>query len=169
MPETGYLEFEVKGLSELKENLKRLPQRLQEKALASAVLAGAGVIRDEARRLCPKKTGRLAKSIVAKKVRDKNRMGVTYQVGPKLFYGHMVEFGTSPHEIKAKKLGKVLKLSRWRNVYARVIEHPGAPAKPFLRPAFDNKFKEATEKLRQALARSIERGEVIYWKQVKGW
>ena len=162
------LEFEVTGLKELEQNLKRLPLRLQEKALVSAVRSSAGVIRDEARRMCPKKTGALAKSIVAKRKRTAGGT-VVYQVGPRKFYGHMVEFGTGPHEIKMQKLGKVLKLGRWRNVYALEVKHPGASAKPFLRPAFDAKYKEAIEKMRQALARSIERGEVVYWKQAKGW
>lgn len=168
MADPGFLEFEVKGLKELMDSMRRLPQSLQDKALPRAVLAGAGVIRDEARRLCPKKSGRLARSIVAKKVR-KATGGVIYQVGPKLFYGQMVEFGTGPHTIKAKKLGKVLKLGRWRNIYARSIEHPGASAKPFLRPAFDSKYQAAIDKLRESLARSIERGEVVYWKQKLGW
>lgn len=162
------MEFEVTGLKELEQNLKRLPLRLQEKALVSAVRSSAGVIRDEARRLCPKGTGRLAKSIVVKRVR-KAGTSVNYQIGSKLFTGLFVEFGTAPHVIKGKKLGKVLRLGRWRNVYALEVKHPGASAKPFLRPAFDTKNKEAIEKTRQSLARSIERGEVIDWKQRKGW
>jgi HK97 gp10 family phage protein len=41
-------------------------------------------------------------------------------VGPttRAFYGHMVEFGTAPHRLKGG-------------------QHPGAPAQPFARPAFD--------------------------------
>lgn len=162
------IEFEVKGLRELDEALKRLPLEIQRKVLARAVLAGAGVIRDEARRLCPKNTGALAKSIVAKRKRQAGA-SVVYQVGPRKFYGHMVEFGTAPHEIKMQKLGKMLKLGRWRNIYAASVEHPGTAPRPFLRPAFDTSIDKATERFRMVLARAIERGEVVYWKRTKGW
>lgn len=180
MPNQGWVEFKVEGLAELERDLKRIPQAVADKALPRAVLAGAGVIRDEARRLVPKRSGQLAKSIVARKQRRPKGTGVIYAVGAnsKGFYAHMVEFGTAPHWIKAKTGEKVLKIgtdkrgrvySRRVNVYSKMVKHPGAAPRPFLRPALDTKHREAVEKMKASLARSIERGEVVYWKNLKGW
>ena len=100
----GWVDVQVTGLKELEENLKRLPDDMARLALAQAALAGAVVVREEARRLCPRKTGKLAKSIRARKKRNPGGSATAvYQVGPTLFYGHMVEFGTTPHIVKAVK------------------------------------------------------------------
>jgi HK97 gp10 family phage protein len=64
--------------------------------------------------------------------------GTTIRVGPDVPYATYVEFGTRPHEIKPKKPGGVLAFKvNGQQVYARVVNHPGTPAQPFVRPAFD--------------------------------
>jgi HK97 gp10 family phage protein len=174
----GWVDVQVTGLKELEETLKRLPDDLAVKALAQAVFAGAVVVRDEARRLCPVDTGNLRRSI---RIKRKKRHGlrnatVLYQVGPGRsgkkgpdgkyatdgYYGHMVEFGTAPHVIKAgdkkKRLGK-------KGVFGRYVKHPGASARPFLRPAFDNSTDRVIEAMRARLAQAIERGEIKFWKR----
>jgi hypothetical protein len=57
------------------------------------------------------------------------------------YAGHLVEYGTAPHIIRAKASGGQLHLRG--NVFATEVQHPGAAAKPFMRPAFDSKKDEA--------------------------
>jgi HK97 gp10 family phage protein len=61
------------------------------------VRAVAAEIRDEARRLAPKETGTLRRSIKVINVYDKDTKNVEYRVGwdkDVAFYGPMIEFGT---------------------------------------------------------------------------
>lgn len=178
----GFIDVEVKGLKELEESLKRLPDDLARTALAQAVFAGAKVVRDEAKRLCPVETGNLRESIRIKRKKNPGWKNATvlYQVGPGRsrkkgkdgkytvdgYYSHMVEFGTAPHIIKAKKK-KYLHLHGDR--FVAEVDHPGAPAKPYLRPAFDNSITRVLETVRAKLAAAIERGEVRYWRKQMGW
>ena len=64
--------------------------------------------------------------------------GDKIKVGPTAPYAGYVEFGTAPHEIRPKKSDGVLRFQvngRW--VYAKVVQHPGTKAQPFVRPAFE--------------------------------
>ena len=53
--------------------------------------------------------------------------------GKEAYYAHMVEFGTAAHVIEAKD-GKAVSFGG--HEYAK-LQHPGATAKPFMRPALD--------------------------------
>lgn len=80
----------------------------------------------------PVDSGALRKSLAVRVEGDK------ITVGPDTPYADYVEFGTKPHVIKPKKPGGVLRFQvngQW--VYAKVVNHPGTKAQPFVRPAFD--------------------------------
>lgn len=68
----------------------------------------ANAIRRDARRLAPRRTGELRRSIRVRRVYDRESRRVSYRVVVGAFYGRFVELGT-----------------------------PHAPARPFLRPAAD--------------------------------
>lgn len=53
-------------------------------------------------------------------------------------YAGFVEFGTKPHIIRPKTPGGVLafKIGN-RQVFAKVVHHPGTKAQPYVRPAFE--------------------------------
>lgn len=57
-------------------------------------------------------------------------------VGTTTGYAWYVEFGTSPHVIRAKR-ASVLANSKG-DVFGPVVHHPGTKAQPFLRPALDD-------------------------------
>jgi HK97 gp10 family phage protein len=121
----------IDGLDEAIKNLKKLPVNIQKNVLTGATYAVAGEMRDEARRNAPigesevkeegeHKAGLLKKSITAKRNRRRNRYEVGSRVGIKSdktadtpFYAHMVEYGTRLQ-----------------------------PPNPFMRKAFDTKWKE---------------------------
>lgn len=103
-----------------------LPIEMRDKAAKSAARAAAGVVRNEARRRVPNRTGSLKRSMSVV-VRDYGELTVAY-AGPRYLreggpnagnHGHLVEFG---HKIKGTQ--------------KRV------PPRPFLRPAADSTKKQ---------------------------
>ena len=127
-------EVEVKvDKGEVLRKLHKLPGKIQERVLIGAVRASAKPIIEEARRLVPRRTGNLAKSIGVNKLRTKGTV-VAFAVSPRKggkydgYYGHFVEFGT-------RKM---------------------AP-RPFLRPAFDRKGKESINAAKEYMAKRIEK------------
>ncbi len=123
---------EVKGLRELDRQLKQLEPKLAKKVMRKAVSAGAEVIRKEARRLAPRRTGRLIRGII----KSIKRRGSTViaKIGPKggkkgPFWGYFIELGT--------KIGTAMK--------------------PFLRPAFDTKGRLAIRVIADKIASELKR------------
>lgn len=85
------------GLRRLAEALRKDPERLGADVAVAVRSAGDG-LRDGARRLAPRDSGRLARSIES--TVTVTRDSVTVEVGPTAFYGAMVEAGTArsaPH------------------------------------------------------------------------
>lgn len=142
----------IDGGRQLDDLLKSLAPKIEKNILRTALRAGAAILRDEARTLVPRKSGDLAKTIrVSTRIR-KGQVTASVKAGNRIaYYAHMVEYGTRAHPEKPKK-GKTMDVN---GVLRKTVEHPGAQAKPFLRPAADNKFQEAidaiTAKLRERL------------------
>lgn len=166
----GWMSTEVTGMRELDRALSVLPDNIAQKVLRQAVAAGASVMKREAKRRCPKRTGRLAKSIAMKfkRIGRGSRRGrVFYQVGPKEKYAHLVEFGTGPHIIKPNATRRVILRLRGEKVseywglgykgrFGKKVKHPGATAQPFLRPAFDESANQMISAMQKRIKRGIE-------------
>lgn len=148
----------VKGMKELHEALQTLPVKLERNVMRAAINAGARVLRDEARMRAPVKSGELRAGIRVKSSNVKNGTitgGITTagtKAKPGAWYAHFVEFGTAAHVIRAKP-GKFLAFGG--GLYTQV-NHPGARAQPFMRPALDAKGQAAVQavadKVRSALS-----------------
>lgn len=121
--------IQLEGGKQLEKALKQLPGRIAKKVVRGATLAGAGVVRKEAKRRVAFESGTLKKSISARKT-DQTPTSVTYSVGPttKGFYGQFLEIGTQHQQ-----------------------------ARPFLRPAFDEKQSEIVAKIEERLGKGIDR------------
>lgn len=143
-------EVKVKGLSELKDALKQLPENIAKNVLRGGVGAGAAVIRKEARAKAPVSTGpvsaghpppgTLKKSVYQKQIRElSNAVRQTFYVG-----------------VRKGLKGKAAGLGAY---YARFVEFGTAkmPARPFLRPAWEAKKMEAIEAIRAYIAERIPR------------
>jgi HK97 gp10 family phage protein len=155
-------DFEVLGLKELDDALKNLPEYLQKRAMKEAFIAGGQIIQQTAVALAPRRRGNLAAAIELKFIPDmgNGQGGVAIYVNKKkAWYGRLEEFGTAPHVIRVRR-GKALKIG---STYVKEVQHPGAAAKPFMRPAFDTKKQEAVNVIALTLRKFIER----YAKQVK--
>lgn len=142
--------FEVHGLQELEQALQELPLRIEKNLLRRALRQGGNVFLNEARARVPVQTGKLKRSIRVRTDNVKNG-GVRVQVSARAWYAHMIEFGTKAHQIKARGKGVLAFDGR----FVKSAQHPGAKAKPFMRPAFDGKQREAVEAFRAAASEEL--------------
>jgi HK97 gp10 family phage protein len=147
---------QIMGEAALLKKLKGLDRKVRTKIVRKAISEATKPVYKSMRARCPKGQGHLRKSI-ARKVKvyrsGKNTVGL---VGPRFnykgrqkgiepnLYAHLVEFGTTAHEIAITE-GPLKGL---------VIQHPGARAQPFIRPALDDNAKVCQE----IMAREVEAG-----------
>lgn len=133
-------ELNVKGLAELDKLLKELPAKVEGNIMRGAMRAGAKVFEDRAKQMVPVKSGQLRDSIKVSTRSKRGRVSATVTAGgKKAFYAHMVEFGTARHFIKPKSRKSLF----FAGMAKEVVDHPGATAKPFMRPALDGGQAEA--------------------------
>jgi len=111
------------------------------KAAGQVVESYAQEVAQLAESFAPVKTGRLRQSITINKVDQ-----LTAVVGPQVFYGTFMEFGTatrgefggSTYEIRPRKPGGYLRFQvGGRVVYTKLVHHPGVPPHPYMRPAVE--------------------------------
>ena len=103
------ISMKLSGVQDIKRKLKKLGDRTQRKVVRNATSAAATVIVKEARRLAPKRSGLLKKSII-RVVRTYKRSGIIWagvgidknaqgtadgRKARPVNYAHLVEFGTS--------------------------------------------------------------------------
>lgn len=161
----------VTGLSDLQRFLDELPAKIERNVLRGAVRAGANVIKNEAKAVCPvgppSATGARRYKLYEGALRDSIRVSVkakggrvtaSIKAGGKLkngadvWYAHIVERGAVAHKISAKKGGF---LAIGGGVY-RKVDHPGIKPQPFMRPALDARAQDAVvaagEYMKQRLA-----------------
>ncbi len=103
----------VSGFRELDRNLERTERAISDGALVSATQKGAQIIVEAAKMRAARRTGRLAEGITHE-VSEASSSEVREKIGPNVFYGRHVEFGTRHN-----------------------------PARPFLRPALDERGSAA--------------------------
>lgn len=128
------VELKIDGLADLDRMLKELPAKVEANIMRGAIRTGAKVIEDRAKELAPVKSGKLRDSI---KVSTRSKRGVVSATiragGGKAFYAKWVEFGTAQHFIKPKNRKSLF----FAGMAKKIVDHPGATQKPFMRPALD--------------------------------
>jgi HK97 gp10 family phage protein len=131
--------IEVKGLIELQDNIKKLGAQLATKGIKQSVAAGAKVVKQQVIQNAPVRSGALKNAILVKGKKEKQtptffqyivgvRRGRNKKTKQDAYYWWWVENGTSK-----------------------------MPAKPFLRPAFENKKFEAADKIKSSLLAFIDK------------
>lgn len=168
----------VDGLRELDDRLKTLPERLAKGIVAGGLRAGARLILAKAKQNARRQggSGTLYRAIVL--ARDRNakplmpmyaiytRRGKSYQAGNRqgrrgsnrranrnnmdAFYAAWVEKGTRPHIIKARNAKSLafIRTGGGGMNFRRKVHHPGAIAKPFLEPAYEDQRDAALERVK---------------------
>lgn len=136
------------------------------KSLArSMAVAGGTVLRDEAKRLAPRASGKLSEAIyLAYRDKESTESVVTYRVSwnsKTAPHGHLQEFGHWRYNKivngipqRSLRAGKTKGKGPQDHVPPGALDKPvWVPANPFLRPAYDS----ASQRAQQAM---IERGRV---------
>ena len=122
------------GGRELDAFLQSLPVKTERNILRAALRAGANEFKKDAQAKVPVDEGDLRRSIRTTTRAKKGTVYAALKVGGKRApHAHLVEFGTAAHKIMAKK-GSAL---AFKGQAVREVDHPGARAQPFMRPAFD--------------------------------
>jgi HK97 gp10 family phage protein len=125
----------LKGGRELQMALNQLPAKMEANVVRGGLRVAAKILAGEIKNNCPVRFGELRDSIKVSTGIKNGTVVVKVKMGnKKAWYWHLVEYGTSPHEIKAKD-GKSLFIG---GLFLTNIEHPGARAHPFVRPAMDS-------------------------------
>lgn len=182
---SGYVH--VKGLAELQQLMDQLPAKIEANVMRGAMRAGARVVLAEARQQVPVQDGDLRDSL---RVGTRSRGGtVTASVKTGHYTARWVEFGTAFHLIKVrpedrpsrttrrgekkyslKTINKMINrgsLAIGKQFVGPVVSHPGAQAKPYLRPALDSQAQSALLaigeyiKKRLATKHGVDTGDVV--------
>ena len=149
--------IKIEGLDELKLNTLRLTRGFQNE-LKIATDAGSLPIVNEAKRLVKphRKSGTLEDSIHSENLKVKP-LRVENGIAPDkaATQGIWIEKGREPFVIVPKRA----KALWWKGAAhpVRKVNHPGNPAFPFMRPAFDTKTKEAIREVKIVFAMLIRR------------
>ena len=116
--------------------------------LRKATLKGAQDVQRLARQFAPVDTGELRESIAVELPIE--RRGLAARVGPTVFYGLFVEFGT-----RGGQSGTRTTDSRGRS---RSVSrtHPGTPPRPFLLPAFRLERKRIKGRYTRAIRKAAQ-------------
>jgi HK97 gp10 family phage protein len=148
------MSVDIKGLKELQAALNQLPREVQKRPLRAAVSAAAKVIQDEAKRRAPIDTGNLRKAVYRTRSRSGSGAGQeTFLVAVKK---GKAEYANTARNRRLNRVGKKYQ-TQGEAYYWRFLEFGTAKmaAKPFLRPAFENKKQMAVDVLKQKLGDAI--------------
>lgn len=164
-------EFGIKGGQELAAFLDQLPDKLVRNVLRGGLRAGAREIAKEAKAGIHSISGELARGVKVATATVKGQARAYVRLRGKAAYiGRFVEYGTAPHIIRAK--GAKASIRTLNEMDARgslviggrfvgsVVRHPGAKAKPFLRPALDRKAAAAVNAAGEYIARRLKIGDI---------
>lgn len=134
---TANSEQYVKGMAALQLVLDQLPVKIERNVMRGGLRAGAKVMLNLARGTTAfvDRSGDLRDSLRITTSARGGQVQASVIVGPsksnrRPWYGHIIEGGARPHEIKAKP-GGLLAIGVSR------VHHPGIAPHPFMVPAFD--------------------------------
>lgn len=157
--------FEMKGLAELSQALKELPDRIAKNVLRGAVNAGATVIRKEAELRAPEYHGDVSKGhpppgTLKKSIRQK-RIANASNDGRQIYIVYVKKGTTYTYANSTKGRRKKMAANTYQTeggvFYWRFVEFGTSKmaARPFMRPAFEVKKQAAVEAIRDYLAKRI--------------
>jgi HK97 gp10 family phage protein len=158
--------IQVLGLDTLRKELDALGERIAVKGIRLALRrAGTAFLDAMKSRINTAPPRRTRKGVILRHLAEMLRIRVkadkygdcTARIGPTkqgASLANWLEFGTAPHTIQARH-GHALLLPGGQPIFK--VEHPGAAAKPFMRPAFDGEWERALDIFKSTIASYIEK------------
>lgn len=137
----------VEGGEELLEKLDKMGVDVS-RVLEVAAQAGADVFVNLANPLAPD-------SLIDQDTVERKRNRVEVDVGPpdEKWYWRFLETGATRHEITGNPLAFVID---GELIVIGGVDHPGMPARPFMRPAFDQGKGRATDAVGDRIRKVVE-------------
>ena len=152
------INFNIKGAKEFDVMLRDLGPAVAKNAGASSLRAAGKVVLTRAKELVPVKTGALRDSLGVRVSRADANVGslraVIGSTNQEYRLMHLIEFGTQAHSIRANKANV---LASGGTVFGKEVTVSGVTARPFLRPAMDEKAGEALRVMGESLGKAIIR------------
>jgi hypothetical protein len=163
--------------------LDELPKNLERNVIRGGLRAGAKVIQQQAKANVSVKTGKLKKAIgIGTRVEGSKLSSYVKLRGSGSYLGLFIEYGVAPHLIsvsdadkqvrktpggrQAVSIGTINKMVKrgslkiGQSFVGPLIMHPGHAAKPFLRPALDQKAEEAVNAMGAYIAHRVQIGDL---------
>lgn len=154
------IKTDIFGDEQVSHELDKILLALGGESLERILVAGALIPTNRAKAICPKRTGNLARSIhigghTPGSVEGgdiggngHSATGAWIQVGTNVEYADAVENGSAAHVIVPRNAKALF----WPGAAHPVpkVQHPGTPAKPFMRPAFDGAGPEMAAEMSAA-------------------
>lgn len=141
------------GGKELEALLKQFPQRIQRDIVNSVASRGAVVLKKYIKRNIKAngsiETGDLYRSVRTKKIKGQHGKYHIY-TDKSAPHAHLVEWGTGP-----RKLSEPTPMEIAPGEWVTVTHTGSMPAKPFFRPALDEKQTEVLQEMRQRAAKRM--------------
>lgn len=135
------------GVSDLKRNLREVSNSPTGKVLDAICAEALEPLRDETNNRAPRAA--LRNGAVIAKISGQGQYRRTFWVafrrGIAMRIAHLIELGTAPHSL-AKGASR-----RYGIMQDVPPFHPGTPAEPFFRPAYDNTAPEVIERFGKRL------------------
>ena len=135
--------MKIRGARKLKRKLNNMSESVRADKLETAARAGAFPISNEAKRRAPKKSGTLARSI-GPETTHKTATKVKIAIGTNVVYARIHEYGGV---ITPKQADMLHFTIDGKEIFTDEVQ---MPARPYLRPAFDEKKREAEKEMRDA-------------------
>jgi HK97 gp10 family phage protein len=138
-------------IAKLIERKARIPQNVNEvvKSLTAKLLA-------EVTSRAPVKTGRLRRSIFEEvTINEAQALGRVY-VSPDTAYAKFVEFGTQPHDIYPTKASVLAFMMGGKQVFAKMVHHPGTKAQMYLHGPFEELKPEIVARIEGAVREGLK-------------
>jgi HK97 gp10 family phage protein len=129
----------VTGLKEVTDKVNQLIDQMESEEILKAIMAGAKLIEDEAKRIVPVRTGNLRSAIFASYGKQKNRRKPTVIVGVNYKWKKASTLGYAP--------------------YAHIVEFGSAKRapKPFMGPAIKSQRQAVAQRIKERLEELIEK------------
>lgn len=156
----------VKGLANVNAALAGLADRQRRNITRAGVAAGARVFVNEAKAQAVSNARGQAGPIIAKNIIQKRvpeecgldrevavvtvRRGGREKSGRGAWFWHLFEFGTKGHGVHVQTKKVLADTGGAQGVFfGPEVVIPPMPAQPFMRPAFDSRWRDAVEAMRQ--------------------
>jgi hypothetical protein len=139
------MQIDVRGLKDVQKAIRQYQQPILGRKLRRSLMAGGRILQKEMRALAPKDSGKLRRSIYARRARDRESV----VVGPKVPYAHIVVRGAAPHAIPPRDRGSLTFGGR----HVEEVWHPGVQGNPFPERAAQRSSKRILDTVFNELVR----------------